>query len=128
VANKPSYEVGSSSRLKLSFANEESTNDSSNAKQVWSLSALDMNDDDVVFRLFMHFVTFFSDSLIGQFICMPVDVECSVYVMLYCRAVILNVFWPMDPTFLKKYPKNYFAMPTLTPHEQPVEAVLHIGQ
>jgi len=28
--------------------------------------------------------------------------------------------------FFKKYPMDHFAM--LTPHEQPVETVLHIGQ
>uniref|UniRef100_H2Y8D1 Anamorsin homolog n=2 Tax=Ciona savignyi TaxID=51511 RepID=H2Y8D1_CIOSA len=42
-AEKPSFEVGSSS--KLSFGKMKSEDD--NAKKVWNLSAMDMNDDDV---------------------------------------------------------------------------------
>jgi len=41
------------------------------------------------------------------------------------RPYVLNPFWPMD-NLLKKYSMDNFAM--LTPHEQPVETVLHIGQ
>lgn len=46
-SNKPSYEVGSTTQLKLSFAKPKTVSSSGNAKQVWTLSAMDMNDDDV---------------------------------------------------------------------------------
>nr|CAB3231025.1 anamorsin homolog [Phallusia mammillata] len=47
VGNKPSYEVGSSTSLKISFGKSKPVNGNTSAKQVWSLSALDMDDDDV---------------------------------------------------------------------------------
>ena len=44
---KPSFEVGSSS--KLSFLKKPVAEETKQAaKKVWSLSAMDMNDDDVV--------------------------------------------------------------------------------
>ncbi|XP_078482875.1 anamorsin homolog [Ciona intestinalis] len=44
VGEKPHFEVGSSS--KLSFAKKKTAQEE-NAKTVWNLSAMDMNDDDV---------------------------------------------------------------------------------
>jgi len=41
------------------------------------------------------------------------------------NAVVLNLFWPVN-RLCEKYPVGHFAM--LTPHEQLVETVLHIGQ
>lgn len=48
-ASKPSYEVGSSSQLKLSFANKKQDvpHTSGNSAAVWKLSAMDMGDDDI---------------------------------------------------------------------------------
>lgn len=46
---KPNYEVGSSSQLKLSFAPKTAAAPkSTNAAQVWSLSANDLMDDDLI--------------------------------------------------------------------------------
>lgn len=48
-ASKPNYEVGSSTQLKLSFAKKrpEKPAMDPNAAKMWTLSAIDMNDDDV---------------------------------------------------------------------------------
>ncbi|XP_019629295.1 PREDICTED: anamorsin homolog isoform X3 [Branchiostoma belcheri] len=48
-ASKPSYEVGSSAQLTLSFAKkkQEKPKLDENAAKIWSLSAVDMNDDDI---------------------------------------------------------------------------------
>ncbi|XP_028410066.1 anamorsin homolog [Dendronephthya gigantea] len=43
---KPSFNVGTSTKLKLSFSNKKEI-PSENAAKVWTLSAQDMNDDDV---------------------------------------------------------------------------------
>ena len=45
TCEKPSYNVGTSTQLKLSFAKKKET--SGNAAKVWTLSAQDINDDDV---------------------------------------------------------------------------------
>ncbi|XP_039248351.2 anamorsin homolog [Styela clava] len=45
TAQKPAFEVGSSTQIKLSFAKSKTSDQQ--IKQVWSLSAVDMNDDDV---------------------------------------------------------------------------------
>ncbi|XP_078256783.1 anamorsin isoform X2 [Rhinoraja longicauda] len=54
MAKKPDFEVGSSSQLKLSFVKKnnqvpEKLQLDPNAAKAWTLSAIDMNDDDVDF-------------------------------------------------------------------------------
>ncbi|XP_035680195.1 anamorsin homolog isoform X1 [Branchiostoma floridae] len=49
-ASKPSYEVGSSAQLTLSFAKKKQVEKpklDENTAKIWSLSAVDMNDDDI---------------------------------------------------------------------------------
>ncbi|XP_048461513.1 anamorsin isoform X2 [Rhincodon typus] len=51
-AKKPDFEIGSSAQLKLSFVTKSKTVDEKpqldpNTKKAWTLSAIDMNDDDV---------------------------------------------------------------------------------
>ena len=46
TCEKPSYNVGTSTQLKLSFAKKKETL-TGNAAKVWTLSAQDINDDDV---------------------------------------------------------------------------------
>ncbi|XP_053402651.1 anamorsin homolog [Mercenaria mercenaria] len=50
TANKPSYEVGASSQLKISFGKKKTDSavgSSEKTAAVWKLSAMDMADDDV---------------------------------------------------------------------------------
>lgn len=53
TAMTPSFEIGSTTQLKLSFAKKKTDNavnkvSNESSKQVWTLSAMDMNDDDMV--------------------------------------------------------------------------------
>lgn len=49
-ANKPSFEVGSSAKLRINLNKKRSAakeQEKENAKKIWSLSATDINDDDI---------------------------------------------------------------------------------